>query len=169
MKTQLRYASVADIDSMYDISCRAHLDDIYRSFISDECYDRFRKAFEPNREREQLFCRKIDDAINDLWSRVWVYESGKKVVGYTLARPVDGTWTLKGLFVLPEYQGQGIGRQLFQESYRAAPSGWPVELRVIENNSRAIRMYEQEGFSKSDAADETFFGAKQINMVRSKY
>lgn len=164
MKACLRSARLSDVDSMYEISCQAHLDDVYESLIPIKSYSKFKSAYTPNDQKRQQFRQKISDFILGDESKAWVYEASERVVGYTMARCENGAWRLKGLFVLPEFQGAGIGRQLFRESYGAAPAGLAVELKVIAGNSRAVKIYEKEGFVKTGLASEKFFGAEQINM-----
>ena len=164
MKARLRGARLTDIDSMYEISCQAHLGDVYKSLIPIESYLKFKSAYTPNDQKRQQFRQKVSDFILGNESKAWVYETGEKVVGYTMARCEDGVWQLKGLFVLPEFQGAGIGRQLFRESYGAAPAGLTVDLKVIASNVRAVKIYEKEGFVKTGRANEKFFGAEQVNM-----
>ena len=164
MKARLRSARLSDIDSMYEVSCQAHLDDVYKSLIPIESYAKFKSAYTPNDQKRQQFRQKASDFILGDESKTWVYEVSGKVVGYTMARCEDGVWRLKGLFVLPEFQGAGIGRRLFRESYGAAPAGLVIDLKVIASNARAVMIYEKEGFVKTGPANEKFFGAEQAIM-----
>ena len=168
MNPTLRAACARDIAAMYTISCDAHRSEVYRSMIPVEHYDHFAAAYTPNAKKQAAFTRRMTDVLRDPQANIWVAEIDGTVVGYTLAGPGRGVWLLKGLFVAPEYQGQGIGRQLFRTSYRAAPPNTPVELKVIASNARAIRMYEQEGFVRVGLAEEVFFGAVQDIMRRDR-
>jgi GNAT superfamily N-acetyltransferase len=58
------------------------------------------------------------------------------------------------LFILPEHQGKGIGRQcmlLIMEEARRL--GLPVRLRVLKVNSRALAFYERLGFTRTHETD----------------
>jgi ribosomal protein S18 acetylase RimI-like enzyme len=57
---------------------------------------------------------------------------------------------LNGLFILPEYQGRGIGRRcmaLLMEEARQL--GLPVRLQVLKINQRALAFYERLGFTRA--------------------
>jgi GNAT superfamily N-acetyltransferase len=68
--------------------------------------------------------------------------------------PVGALWTtdegdflrLREIFLLPRYQGGGIGAMLIREEIRRARSaGKPLRLRVVKGN-RAIGLYRRLGF-----------------------
>jgi GNAT superfamily N-acetyltransferase len=58
------------------------------------------------------------------------------------------------LFLLPEYQGQGIGRRcmllIIEEARRL---GLPVRLRVTKVNPRALAFYQGRGFMRTGETD----------------
>jgi len=59
---------------------------------------------------------------------------------------------LHQLFLLPAFQGQGVGRQCMQwvmEEARAR--SLPVRLRVLKANRRAIAFYQGFGFAETDS------------------
>lgn len=58
------------------------------------------------------------------------------------------------LFLLPEHQGQGIGRKcmlLIMEEARRL--GLPVRLRVLKVNPRALAFYQRLGFVRAGETD----------------
>lgn len=62
---------------------------------------------------------------------------------------------VRRLYVLREYRGRGIGRQLVQAAIRAAQGEFST-LRVRTENSAAGLLYERLGFSQTaDQADTT--------------
>jgi GNAT superfamily N-acetyltransferase len=59
------------------------------------------------------------------------------------------------IFILPEYQSQGIGAACMQQIIKdAACASLPVRLQVLKVNSRAIEFYKRLGF-KSYGESET--------------
>ena len=64
---------------------------------------------------------------------------------------------LREVFLLPDYQGKGIGTQLVkQELARARRQNKPLRLRVLREN-RARALYERLGFAVSSEADTTLW------------
>ena len=51
---------------------------------------------------------------------------------------------LDQLFVAPEYQGNGLGRQLLAFTRQQLPD--EIWLRCVRENEKAWRWYEREGF-----------------------
>ena len=80
-------------------------------------------------------------------SVVWVAEVGEDVVGF-LAR--EGEW-IHHLFVLPEFQGIGVGSQLLAEAKLESPSG--LRLYTFQENTRARAFYEARGFTNVEFND----------------
>jgi ribosomal protein S18 acetylase RimI-like enzyme len=58
------------------------------------------------------------------------------------------------LFILPEYQGRGIGTACMMRIIEdAAASELPVRLRVLKVNSRAVAFYQRLGFRSIGESD----------------
>ncbi|KUL35992.1 DNA mismatch repair protein MutT [Streptomyces sp. NRRL F-4489] len=79
----------------------------------------------------------------------WVAECEGAVVGLLGmldGREPDGGVEIGGLFVAPEAQGAGIGRQLVEH---AAARYGALRLEVFEENDRARRFYARLGFTGS--------------------
>lgn len=75
-------------------------------------------------------------------AEVWVYEDEADFVIKGFIGIVDKSY-IAGLFVLPVYQGQGIGKLLLHHCQRQYSS---LELSVYLKNERAICFYERNGF-----------------------
>ena len=63
-------------------------------------------------------------------SPVWVAEVEGAVVGFLGLVRADGQWHLEHLWVLPAFQGRGLGRALFDEAVRQARAAGATELRI---------------------------------------
>lgn len=72
-------------------------------------------------------------------SETFVFEEAGHVVGFVamIGREVGG------LFVAPDWQSQGVGRQLLDHVRSSRPV---LEVNVFEANTRARRFYEAYGF-----------------------
>ena len=66
---------------------------------------------------------------------------------------------LSGLYLLPEYQRQGIGSQVLASLLaESGAQGKTVRLRVLKVNPQAQRLYERMGFVVTDETEEDFVG-----------
>jgi ribosomal protein S18 acetylase RimI-like enzyme len=84
-----------------------------------------------------------------------VGEMDGRVVATAFARPgADGRIALSHLYVLPEAQGRGIGRQLLEATLAAFPQARTVRLEVEPRNVSAINFYERAGFRVVDQGDD---------------
>lgn len=58
------------------------------------------------------------------------------------------------LFILPDYQGQGIGSKLVNDFIKRAQShGKPLRLQTLRRNDGAKRLYEKLGFQVTETTD----------------
>lgn len=81
---------------------------------------------------------RIDAEIASGWRvRVAVHEG--RIVAFLAFRPNDSL--VDQLFVLPSFQGQGIGKALLEYAKAAMPRGFT--LRTAAANMRARRFYER--------------------------
>jgi ribosomal protein S18 acetylase RimI-like enzyme len=83
-----------------------------------------------------------------------VAEVSGRVVATAFARPgADDHIVLSQLYVIPDAQGRGIGRQLLETCLAAFPHATAVQLEVEPRNARAINFYERVGFRVVDTGD----------------
>lgn len=94
----------------------------------------------------------------NLSRHVWPYLLwlNDTAIGYGLISVKEDPWLTGG--ILPEYQGQGAGRYLFECLIETAEKefGKP-KLSVWSNNHKAIKLYTSLGFVKTHEID-TFRG-----------
>ncbi len=77
-------------------------------------------------------------------SRKFVACEDGRVVGFV---GVDGSY-LSYLYVDPDHYGRGVGRSLLRRGLQLAGSG--IHTVALNNNARAIGLYESEGFEVTD-------------------
>ena len=80
--------------------------------------------------------------------QVVVADESGKVVGFCAFK--DG-W-IDHLYILPEYQGKGIGKSLLN---RAKDGNSKLELWTFQRNTDAIKFYEKNGFALAETTDGT--------------
>ncbi|MDI6027563.1 GNAT family N-acetyltransferase [Corticibacterium sp. UT-5YL-CI-8] len=81
-------------------------------------------------------------------SEFLVADDGKMLGGmaYAAASNDGKTVTLYQLYVLPAFQGRGIGSALLQEVELSFPEAGRIRLEVEAENTRAVDFYGQRGF-----------------------
>mgnify|MGYP001565048009 CR=1 FL=1 len=83
---------------------------------------------------------------NDVGSKTLIAKNGDLVVGViTIVFHADKN-QLKLIYVLPEYQGQGIGKQLWEEIKKYFDISKKCIVQMVTYNTKAINFYKKLGF-----------------------
>ncbi|MBI5323351.1 GNAT family N-acetyltransferase [Bradyrhizobium sp.] len=100
---------------------------------------------------------RVRQEIEGGWSLFVADDSG--ILAAMLALHLPDRY-LDQLFVAPEYQGKGVGRQLLAFTRQQLPD--EIWLRCVRENEKAWRWYEREGFvhEKEEVASATGFMMK---------
>jgi len=77
---------------------------------------------------------------------ILVAKDGGKVVGHCRVIRREGENELATIYVLPEYQRQGVGTKLWQEAQPYINHAHETLVVVVTYNTRAIRFYGRLGF-----------------------
>jgi RimJ/RimL family protein N-acetyltransferase len=93
-------------------------------------------------------------------SHIFVAEMDMEIVGFANFSMVDqdGKAELGAIYLLPEFQGIGIGTALLNEGLKKLPGIRKIHLRVEKHNVRAKRFYESKGFKAVTEMEEDFNG-----------
>ena len=93
----------------------------------------------------------------------WVAAESEKIVGFSMVLPDEGC--LFAAFVLPEYEGQGIGRRLVflaeQELFKHHKIAW----LETDKNSRAAKFYMQLGWGNKKEINDTDIKLEKYRSV----
>lgn len=91
---------------------------------------------------------KRKEIIGDSTSntKFWVVKSEGKVVGYSCARKLADHNKIRSIYILPEFQGKGIGQKLMSAMFEWLDSTKPTKLTVAIYSPKAISFYEKLGF-----------------------
>jgi ribosomal protein S18 acetylase RimI-like enzyme len=161
----IRKATPADIPSLYAISVEVHRAS-YDSLIPDNHRERYLSRYTDTPEnRSNYYMAKQNDFDDPHWLCL-VAEVSDKVVGFTCALDKEDYILKQGSFIDKDYQGMGIGGKLFAAHLDMLAPGRIVRLYVMENNSRAKKMYEKYGFKTVSKGDRPFFGVTQERMEK---
>jgi len=109
MTTAFRPATDADIEAEHRVFCRAEGD------------LRRRHGFPWVEPPLGWFASIARHLLSTDPERFFVAEEDGGVVGFSAAFQRDDTWFLAALFIDPDYQGQGIGRRLFEMAAKDSP------------------------------------------------
>lgn len=104
-------------------------------------------------EREEMWKQKLIPNKN---RTNFVYETNGEIQGWSAFGTYpdeDFTQELIGIYVHPSHFRQGIGTQLWQETYKRMLTHHPkqIALWVLEKNTQARAFYEKIGFASEGA------------------
>ena len=103
-------------------------------------------------------------------AQILVAESDGEVIGLTVCvRPDTGDGEVKDLHVVPEAWGSGVARDLMDAALGAL-RGMGAEnafLWVGEDNPRARRFYEREGWTHDGTSKASSLGPIELRYTRS--
>jgi ribosomal protein S18 acetylase RimI-like enzyme len=83
----------------------------------------------------------------------WVAAENDKIVGFSMILPDE--CCLFAAFVLPEYEGQGIGRRLVFLAEQELFKHHEIALLETDKNSRAAKFYMQLGWGNKKEINDT--------------
>lgn len=117
--------------------------------LMSDVEDRYKNSFTVNS------LRRGEYALNHLPEneRVLVAIADGVVVGTSKLKQGEVRNEIHTIYILPEYQGQGLGRALFAESLAWFDEGKDTQIDTAVYNYSAIKFYEGLGFV---ATGETF-------------
>ncbi len=78
-----------------------------------------------------------------------VAQIDNKIVGFASATMEDWKNMLQAIYILPEYQGKGIGKNLLNKVFDFFKDWEEIYLKVASYNQKAINFYQNFGFSKA--------------------
>ena len=73
-------------------------------------------------------------------------KDGDHVVGVCDVIKHEDKNELKAIYVLPEYQGRGIGRMFWNEALKFFDSKKDIKVEVVTYNTNAVKFYKKLGF-----------------------
>ena len=81
---------------------------------------------------------------------VWVAESDGKITGFCSAVKEENVNRIMAIYVLPGYQGKGIGKSLIREGFKWLGKDKDILVNVARYNNGSIRFYEKMGFKNTE-------------------
>lgn len=108
----------------------------------EDIEDRFKDAF--TGERLQRRERLINNPEPN--EKIIVAKDGGRVVGMCSGIVEEDKNQLQAIYVLPEYQGAGIGTRLWEEMSKFFDKNKDIYVEVADYNEQAISFYKNLGF-----------------------
>lgn len=127
---------------------------------------------------EEKFIAKIRKKIecNGKNTCGWVVELDSKIVGFSTSYKEKEKDLVGAVYVLPGYQGQGIGKILLQKILDFFKDSKEIWLEVATYNENAINFYHKSGFhivpnseSKHEIIDGKFIPTIQMKKISRKW
>lgn len=83
-------------------------------------------------------------------TKFWVTKCDGEVVGYSCARRLEDHNKIRSIYILPAFQGKGIGQKLMQKMFEWLDPTKPTKLTVAIYSDKAIAFYEKLGFVRGE-------------------
>ena len=84
------------------------------------------------------------------------YREGRAVAYLSIQPEGEHVFHLQKLYVLPDYQGMHLGKQLFNQAIKAIKELHPAPCQMrlnVNRNNKALAFYEKMGMTKVDEGD----------------
>ena len=86
-------------------------------------------------------------------SHFWKAEDSGRNIGYAAAKKESGKHELTSIYILPQYQGRGVGYQLASKVLDWLGDEEDIFINVAAYNSHAIEFYRKLGFVESSETE----------------
>lgn len=82
--------------------------------------------------------------------KIFVANNGSENIGYCVSTIENNTGEIDSIYIIPKYQGQGIGKELIEKGldWLEKMGCKSIKVAVAEGNEQAIHFYEGFGFKK---------------------
>ncbi len=101
--------------------------------------------FRDRKEKDGSRLATISDNMQFL-----IAKDGDQIVGVCRIMKKEKQNELIAIYVLPEYQGQGIGKMFWNESLKFFDPKQETVVKVVVYNKKAIEFYKKLGFKETD-------------------
>lgn len=121
-----------------------------KAFVHWKCWQETYPGLVSQEYLNKLTLEKCEELAFQWRDNILVAKEGDRVVGFVgygnhgPEEPDMGE--VYALYVLPEYHGTGVGRQLMDAALEALAAYPKICLWAVKGNGRAVRFYEKCGF-----------------------
>lgn len=107
----------------------------------DDIEDKFKDAF-----TEEALAKRWEKTEKNKNQKTLLAKEGGRVVGLIRITFSPDKNQLQALYLLPQYQGKGIGTKLWEEAKTLLDPAKDIIVQVATYNTNAINFYERLGF-----------------------
>lgn len=143
MKAVIRAAKPEDVEEILNVRKITWIDTYPNEplgITKEEIEEKFKKE-PPSKADEWKESIKNDPSVT-----AWIAAAGDKVVGFIMVRKMNDINFLAALYILPEFQGHGLGTSLTEEAFKWFDADKNTELGVASYNTKTIDFYKKLGF-----------------------
>ncbi len=145
---EIREATPADAERIAQISYRVWLD-TYPNEAAGITKDDIEHRFIPRLSPEGIAKRSNKLASAGPDERAIVALIQREIIGFCEAVRLEEHNQLRSIYVLPEYQGKGVGTKLWSAAKEFFDPAKDTIVELVEYNGKAIKFYEKLGFRDS--------------------
>jgi len=98
------------------------------------------------KERIKRWRKNIKENKN---RKTWVAKVRREIVGFCGANKENNTHEIGAIYVLPKYQGKGVGKRLIGKAFAWLGDRKNITVKVASYNTPSIKFYESVGFKKA--------------------
>ena len=121
-----------------------------KAFVHWKCWQETYPGLVSQAYLDKFTLEKSEERAVQWRDNILVAKEGDRVigfVGYGSSGPdAPDTGEVFALYVLPEYHGTGVGRQLMDAALEKLAAYPHICLWAVKGNGRAVRFYEKYGF-----------------------
>ena len=138
MNITLEKATVSDAKLIHDIQVEAFLP-LLKKY----------KDYNTNPASEQI--EKVETRLNDSHSNFYKIHVNNDIVGAIriIQKENSNDWWISPMFILPSYQGKGIGQKVIFLVEEMTPEATSWNLATILEEKRNCYLYEKLGYEKT--------------------
>lgn len=164
--TKIREGEKSDLLSLLDIQYITWLDtypnkkyNITKKDIEKKFEDRLKKRKEWIKDKEKLFFSNPDKR------HFWVAVNDNRIVGFCVAGKENSKHQIEAVYVLPQYQRQGIGKGFLKKALRWLGEDNDIYIQLIEYNTNTLNLYKESGFILTNLRGSYKIGNKKIPLI----
>ena len=144
-----------------------------KAFVHWKCWQETYPGLVSREYLEKLTLEKVEEMAFQWLDNILVAKEEDRVIGFVgygqHGPEAPDTGEVFALYVLPEYQGMGVGRQLLEAAVDKLSACPHLCLWAVKGNERAIRFYEKNGFRLN--GEEKFvssISAGGVKMIKER-